>query len=71
LENDISMAQFQYYASTQNKTWLETKGWPVISNIAEFWASQVVFNDTTHKYDTRNESDFGRIPTSSSSHTAN
>ena len=50
------MAQFQYYASTQNKTWLETKGWPVISNIADFWASQVVFNDTTQKYDTSNES---------------
>ncbi|KII91942.1 carbohydrate-binding module family 32 protein [Plicaturopsis crispa FD-325 SS-3] len=57
LNNDIALAQYQYYASTQNKTWLETKGWPIISAVAEFWASQVVYNTTTKKYDTLNETD--------------
>ncbi|KAG8864784.1 alpha,alpha-trehalase ath1 [Tulasnella sp. 330] len=57
LENDISIAQYQYWASSQNKTWLETKGWPVISSIAEFWASQVVFNSSTGMYSTLNETD--------------
>src|ERR1700692_3767724 len=56
LENDISLAQYQYYAATQNQTWLETKGWPILSHIAQFWASQVVFNSTTTVYDTLNES---------------
>ncbi|KAG8988480.1 alpha,alpha-trehalase ath1 [Tulasnella sp. JGI-2019a] len=57
LENDISLAQYQYWASSQNRTWLETKGWPVISSIAEFWASQVTFNSSTGKYSTLNETD--------------
>jgi trehalose/maltose hydrolase-like predicted phosphorylase len=57
LENDIALLQYQYYAATQNKTWLETKGWPVISSIAEFWASQVVYNSSTGMYDTYNETD--------------
>jgi trehalose/maltose hydrolase-like predicted phosphorylase len=57
LENDISIAQYQYYASTQNQTWLKAKGWPILSSIAEFWASQVVFDSTTQEYDTLNESE--------------
>jgi hypothetical protein len=64
LENDISIAQYQYYAATQNQTWLNAKGWPILSNIAEFWASQVVFDNATQKYDTLNESelDSSRVP---------
>ena len=57
LENDISIAQYQYYAATQNKTWLQAKGWPILSKIAEFWADQVVFDSATMKYDTLNESE--------------
>lgn len=58
LENDIALAQWQYWAATQNRTWLQTKGWPVISSIAKFWASQVVPSNTTRgKYDTLNETD--------------
>lgn len=58
LENDISVAQYQYYAATQNKTWLQNKGWPLLSSIAEFWASQVVSNSSTGLYDTLNESQY-------------
>jgi trehalose/maltose hydrolase-like predicted phosphorylase len=57
LNNDLSLAQFEYYASTQNKTWLEVSGWPVISSVASFWASQVLFNSTTDMYFTLNETD--------------
>ncbi|KAF9019821.1 glycoside hydrolase family 65 protein [Rhodocollybia butyracea] len=57
LNNDISLAQFQYYASTLNKTWLEVSGWPVISSVAEMWASQVLFNSTSDTYFTLNETD--------------
>ncbi|KZP31745.1 carbohydrate-binding module family 32 protein [Athelia psychrophila] len=57
LENDISLAQWQYWAATQNKTWLEASGWPVVGAIAEFWASQVVWNATVGGYGTVNETD--------------
>lgn len=57
LGNDISIAQYQYYASTHDLTWLNSTGWPVLSNIAEFWASQVIYNSTTGMYITLNETD--------------
>ncbi|KAE9402984.1 family 65 glycoside hydrolase [Gymnopus androsaceus JB14] len=57
LNNDLSLAQFQYYASTQNRTWLEVSGWPVISSVASFWASQVLYNGTSDSYNTLNETD--------------
>lgn len=57
LENDISLAQYQYYASSQNMTWLNTTGWPVISSLATFWTSQVMFNSTSQLYSTLNETD--------------
>lgn len=57
IENDISIAQYQYYASTQNLTWLNSTGWPVLQNVAEFWASQVIHNTTTGMYITLNETD--------------
>jgi len=31
--------------------WLQSSGWPLASGIAEFWASRVVYNDTTNTYD--------------------
>lgn len=55
LNNDIALAVYQQYASTQNRTFLETKGWPIIRSVAEFWANHVVYNSTTLRYDTFNE----------------
>ena len=52
------MAQYQYYAATQDKTWLQNKGWPLLSSLAEFWASQVVLNSSTGLYSTLNESEY-------------
>jgi trehalose/maltose hydrolase-like predicted phosphorylase len=38
---DVALAQWQYYLATGDKRWLATRGWPVISNAAAFWASRV------------------------------
>jgi trehalose/maltose hydrolase-like predicted phosphorylase len=37
---DVALAQWQYYLATGDKEWLATKGWPVISGAAEFWAGR-------------------------------
>jgi len=37
---DIALAQWQYYEATGDLTWLKTRGWPVISGAARFWASR-------------------------------
>jgi len=37
---DVALAQWQYYLATGDLEWLRTKGWPVISGAAEFWASR-------------------------------
>lgn len=36
---------------THNKTWLKTRGWPVIFDVADFWFSRANFNSATGKYD--------------------
>jgi trehalose/maltose hydrolase-like predicted phosphorylase len=38
---DIALAQWQYYLATGDKAWLATRGWPVLSQAAAFWASRV------------------------------
>jgi trehalose/maltose hydrolase-like predicted phosphorylase len=37
---DVALAQWQYYLATGDREWLRTRGWPVISGAAEFWASR-------------------------------
>jgi trehalose/maltose hydrolase-like predicted phosphorylase len=37
---DVALAQWQYYLATGNLEWLRTRGWPVLSGAAEFWASR-------------------------------
>ncbi|KAJ2960828.1 hypothetical protein NQZ79_g3891 [Umbelopsis isabellina] len=57
LNNDIALAQWQYYLVTKNETWLEEKGYPIMQHVSEFWAGHVTKNDTTGTYTTRNETD--------------
>lgn len=45
---DVAFAQWQYYLATENKSWLEHYGYPVIKETADFWTSRV-------KYDAANE----------------
>ena len=37
---DIALAQWQYYLATGDLHWLRTRGWPVISQAAAFWADR-------------------------------
>lgn len=37
---DIALAQWQYWLATGDRAWLRTRGWPVISGAAAFWASR-------------------------------
>jgi len=48
---DIALAQWQYYLVTDDKSWLATRGWPVLSQAAAFWASRVTGNDGTYDID--------------------
>jgi protein-glucosylgalactosylhydroxylysine glucosidase len=37
----VGMAAWNYYCVTQDKEWLEEKGWPILSATADFWTSRV------------------------------
>ncbi|GAA4986335.1 carbohydrate-binding protein [Kitasatospora paranensis] len=41
LQNDISLAQWQYYQATGDLAWLKSYGYPVLKALADFWASRV------------------------------
>src|SRR6476469_419481 len=50
---DVAIAAWNYYAVTQDKEWLRTKGYPILSATADFWASRVERNSPGH-YDIKN-----------------
>ena len=37
---DVALAQWQYYLATGDTHWLASRGWPVLSGAAAFWASR-------------------------------
>lgn len=49
----VAIAAWNYYCVTQDKNWLREKGWPVLKNTADFWASRVERNGPGH-YDIKN-----------------
>ncbi|MDO7874943.1 glycoside hydrolase family 65 protein [Hymenobacter sp. ASUV-10] len=49
----VGLAAWQYYCVTQDRDWLRTTGWPLISATADFWASRVERNGPGH-YDIKN-----------------
>ena len=49
----VGFAAWNYYAVTQDKKWLLEKGWPILKNTADFWASRVERNGPG-KYDIKN-----------------
>ena len=49
----VGIAAWNYYCVTQDKEWLKEKGWPVIKEVADFWASRVERNGPG-KYDIKN-----------------
>ncbi|WP_231459535.1 glycoside hydrolase family 65 protein [Pedobacter sp. Leaf132] len=50
---DVALAAWNYYCVTQDKVWLREKGWPILSQTADFWASRVERNGP-NQYDIKN-----------------
>lgn len=48
---DVAIAQWQYYLATQDRAWLRAQGWPVIREVARFWASRATWNERTRHYE--------------------
>ncbi len=49
----IGFAFWQYYLVTGDKKWLETRGYPLLKEVADFWCSRVERNGAGH-YDIKN-----------------
>jgi protein-glucosylgalactosylhydroxylysine glucosidase len=49
----VGIAAWNYYCVTQDKNWLREKGWPILKETADFWASRVERNGQG-KYDIKN-----------------
>jgi len=49
----VGLATWNYYCVTQDLDWLKEKGWPIMKETADFWASRVERNGPG-KYDIKN-----------------
>ncbi len=49
----VGIAAWNYYCVTQDKEWLKEKGWPILKETADFWASRVERNGI-NKFDIKN-----------------
>lgn len=49
----VAIAAWNYYCVTQDKTWLRERGYPILSETADFWASRVERNGSG-RYDIKN-----------------
>jgi protein-glucosylgalactosylhydroxylysine glucosidase len=48
---DVAIAQWQYYQATHDRDWLKDHGWPVLREVAKFWASRATWNAQAQHYD--------------------
>lgn len=48
LNTDVALAHWNYYRSTNDTEWLKETGYPIIRDAADFFASYVVKNSSTH-----------------------
>src|SRR5262249_25258614 len=48
---DAAIAQWQYYQPSADREWLRSHGWPVIREVARFWASRSTYNEAAHRYE--------------------
>ncbi|HZE30003.1 MAG TPA: glycosyl hydrolase family 65 protein [Actinoallomurus sp.] len=42
INSDIALAQWQYYEASGDKAWLRDKAWPVLKDVAAYWATRAV-----------------------------
>ena len=47
----VTIAQWQYWLATGDRDWLRVSGWPVIREVARFWASRAQWNAARRAYD--------------------
>ena len=50
VNSEVAIAQWQYYLATLDRDWLRTHGWPVIREVARFWASRVTLDPDRKRY---------------------
>ena len=48
---DVAIAQWQYFLATQDRKWLHQWGWPVIRDVARFWASRATYVPSRRRYE--------------------
>ncbi len=48
---DIAIAQWQYWLASHDRDWLRQSGWPVLRDIADFWASRASWNAEKQRYE--------------------
>ncbi|HWF98502.1 MAG TPA: hypothetical protein VN691_04875 [Steroidobacteraceae bacterium] len=51
VNSEVAIAQWQYYLATLDRDWLRAHGWPVIRDVARFWASRAVYDPSRKRYD--------------------
>ncbi|MGQ4481842.1 discoidin domain-containing protein [Streptomyces sp. SAS_276] len=44
LQGDIALATWQYYLATGDRTWLRTRGLPLLNGLAQYWTSRATKN---------------------------
>ena len=48
---DVAIAQWQYWLASRDRDWFKRYGWPVIRNVADFWASRANWNAEKRRYE--------------------
>ena len=48
---DVAIAQWEYYLATDDRDWLRQNGWPVLREVAKFWASRATYNAQARRYE--------------------
>jgi len=51
VNSEVAIAQWQYYLATLDRNWLKASGWPVIREVARFWASRATYDASRHRYE--------------------
>ena len=51
VNSEVAIAQWQYYLATLDGNWLRAHGWPVIRDVARFWASRTTYDPDRKRYD--------------------
>jgi trehalose/maltose hydrolase-like predicted phosphorylase len=53
INGDVALAQWQYYRSTGDSSWLAREGFPVIRETANFWVSRSTYDSADGRYHIR------------------